>query len=47
MELDHSNFFDSTGNMLQGLLKFPEMASAADLAMHRPFVHPGQANGRV
>ena len=44
MELDHSHFLDSTGNVLQGLLKLPEMASAANVAVYWPIVHPGQAN---
>ena len=47
MSSKHSHFLDSIGTMLQGLLKLPEMAFAANLAMHRPIVHPGQANGRV
>ena len=32
MESDHGYFLDSTGTVLQGLLKLLEIASAADLA---------------
>ena len=47
MELNHSYFLDSSGTVLQGLLELSEMATVANLAAHRPVVHPGQANGQV
>ena len=41
------HFLDNTETVLQGIPKLPEMASVANLAVLRPIVCPGQANGRV
>ena len=47
MESNNGKLLDITSTVLQSLPKLPEMASAADLAAHRPIVCPGQANWHV